>query len=277
MTLTIVPSTSIVNVNIYGGSTGSIGATTVSGGASPYIFAWTSSTGATAISDTTAGAKTSLKAGTYRITVTDNVAATAYYIYTITQSAQLVLTPGTITHATAEGTATGAIGSTTVTGGVTPYVVAWSTTTGGTTISSASAIAHVSLLPATYRITVTDSLGASAYHDYVVVVQSYTGLTIVPGDVTEYVHDGKNLADIAASTVTGGDGAYIVKWTSPVHGTAITTATLGAKTKLRASGNYTLTVIDGSGLGATHKFIIDLEPKLYHHSTGWSEHSPLRG
>ncbi|KAG5179178.1 hypothetical protein JKP88DRAFT_247593 [Tribonema minus] len=276
MVLTIVASTSIVNVSIYGGSTGSVGATTVSGGTTPYTYAWTSSTGATAISDTTAGAKTALKAGTYTITVTDNVGATAAYTYTITQSAQLILIAGRITRATEEDTATGAIDATTITGGVTPYTVVWSTT-GGTTIVGASASAHVSLLPGTYRITVTDSVGASAYHDYTVAVQTYTGLTIVPGQITEYLHDGKHLAHIAASTVSGGDGNYLVSWTSPPHGTAIKTDTLGEQTKLHASGPYTLTVIDGAGLGATHKFIMHHHHKLYHHPTGWSAHSPLHG
>jgi hypothetical protein len=277
--LSLVASTTIVNVTVNGASTGSIGGTTITGGTFPYVITWTSSTGATSIPDTTANSKSGLTAGTYRISVTDSAStpATLFHDYVITQPAALVLTAGRITHATQEGANTGAIAATTISGGTSPYTAAWTTTgDGGTTIVDTSADAHVSLAPATYRITVTDSAGAVAFLDYVLTVQTYTGLTLVPGAVTDDLNEGKWWTDIAASTVTGGDGNYLVTWESPAHGTPITAATLGPKTHLEATGKYTLTVIDGSGLGAVHTFNMSHHPKLFHHvGGGYSEHSPL--
>lgn len=276
MSLAITPSSSIVNVTVYGASTGSIGTTTVSGGTAPYTIAWTVSTGATAISDTTDGAKTGLKSGIYRITVTDSAStpATVYYDYTITQSAQLTITPGRITHASSEETSDAAIAATTITGGLAPYTIVWGTED-GTQITDMTASAHVNLMPGTYRINVTDDAEVSVYHDYVVVVQTYEGLDYTPGEIEEYIEDGKHLATIAESSVEGGDEDYIITWKAHPHGTAIRDATLDEKTKL-LSGNYTVTIVDGSGNGVIYEYVMDHHKKLYHHPTGWSAHNPLR-
>jgi hypothetical protein len=276
MSLSITPGT-VTSVLIYGGTTGAIATTTISGGTTPYTIAWTSSSGATAITDQTAAAKSTLKAGTYRITVTDSAEppVSVNHDYVVSQSSQLVITAGDITHASDASSSDGSIASTTVSGGVTPYTIAWSTSD-GTAITVQTTAAHTGLKAGTYRITVTDNAGASVHHDYVILDQTLDGLTLVPGIITEYDLNGKWYSDIAESTVSGGDGDYTVLWTWSSGATAISTPTsLGSKTGLH-HGTYTLTVEDGSANGARHVFYVKERKRLYKHATGYSTTDPLK-
>ncbi|MGH7452247.1 MAG: SprB repeat-containing protein, partial [bacterium] len=116
---------------------------TVSGGTSPYTFAW--SNGATS-EDLAA-----VPAGTYSVTVTDAHGCTATASATVNQPAQLV--------ATAVATDAQCFGSNgsvnlTVNGGTSPYTFAWSN---GATSEDLAAV------PAgTYSVTVTDDHGCTA-------------------------------------------------------------------------------------------------------------------
>jgi SprB repeat len=188
----------------------------------------------------------------------------------------LTITPGTITHAAAAGSATGAIAATTVSGGVAPYTYTWTSSgAGASTITSNTAAAKTALKAGTYRITVTDSTPTTpltAFKDYVVKVQTYTGLTFTPGAIHHYVEEGEYLADIKACTVSGGTPGYTVKWTS--SSTKITDMTLGAKVGLEP-GSYTVTVTDTDALGVIHTFVLHNHKKLYHGPGGWTTHDPL--
>ncbi len=192
----------------------------------------------------------------------------------------ITITPGSRVHAAATGSATGSIATTTVSGGVSPYTYAWTSSgSGASTISDTTAGAKSALKPGTYRITVTDSTpttALTAFHDYVIVVQTFTGLTLTAGAILPYVEEGEYLADIKLSTVTGGTSPYTVTWTSSSHATDVSDDTsLTAKSALQP-GSYTVTVVDQSGLGAVHTFVIHDHKKIYHSQGGWRTENPLR-
>src|SRR2546423_14841340 len=132
-----------VNVLCNGQSTGSIDLT-VSGGLTPYTYAW--STGATS-QDLSA-----LGAGNYSVTVTDGNGCTAPLIVTITEAAEM-FSPATHVTVLCNGQSTGSI-DLTVSGGVTPYTYAWST---GATSQGLSALGA-----GNYSVTGTDGNGGRA-------------------------------------------------------------------------------------------------------------------
>ncbi|KAG5185031.1 hypothetical protein JKP88DRAFT_255141 [Tribonema minus] len=159
----------VTNVNIYGQSTGTIGITTVSGGTGPYTIAWTSSSGATPITTQTADAKTLLKAGTYRITVTDSVAATTFRDYVVAQNPALVIAPGSVHIEAKHGEYRANISASTVTGGNGTYTISWTST--GTAISDTTAGAKTGLRHGKYTLHVADGAGATASHVFTVPVK----------------------------------------------------------------------------------------------------------
>ena len=134
------------NVSCNGGSNGSV-SVTASGGTTPYTYAWSTSpvqSGNTA---------TGLTAGTYRVTVTDAVSATATSSATITQPSSLTTS---IAHYHAPDCAGGNNGWITVScnGGTPVYTYSWSNGQTGSTASN--------LTVGLYTVTVTDHNGCTA-------------------------------------------------------------------------------------------------------------------
>jgi gliding motility-associated-like protein len=136
-----------VNVKCKGDTSGSI-SLNVSGGCTPYSFAW--SGGATGQNPQ------GLAAGTYSVTVTDNNGQTKTAAVTITEPNALNIN---VTQITGSSTPAGN-GSITiaVTGGTTPYTIKW---TGPTTIADGT-LNGTSLKAGTYNVTVTDANGCTA-------------------------------------------------------------------------------------------------------------------
>ncbi len=134
------PSLSKTQVNVLcnGNSTGSIDLT-VTGGTSPYTYAWSNSATTQDISN--------LAAGTFTVTVTDANACTAVISTTITQPSALALS-STQVNVLCNGNATGSI-DLTVSGGTSPYTYAWSNSATTQDISNLTA--------GTYTVTVTDA------------------------------------------------------------------------------------------------------------------------
>jgi gliding motility-associated-like protein len=118
---------------------------TVSGGIAPYTYSW--SNGATTANIS------SLCAGTYTVTVTDNGGCSMTAQATVTNNGSTISVQATSTNEicqnACDGTATAAIS-----GGTTPYTILWST--------SASTASISNLCPGTYTVTVTDNGGCSA-------------------------------------------------------------------------------------------------------------------
>src|SRR6266704_3955925 len=137
-TITIAPLT--LGVTIAGPTTGSSGTAvtftaTVTGGTTPYSFAWTATGGSpasgTGVSFTTTYTVTTTTTFTVSVTATDGNAATATASTTISISPTIVA-PTVTMSCPATGTVGSAVACTaTGSGGVTPYSFAW-TATGGT-------------------------------------------------------------------------------------------------------------------------------------------------
>ncbi|MGO4708985.1 hypothetical protein AB4Y90_07685, partial [Chryseobacterium sp. 2TAF14] len=104
------------NVSCNGGSNGT--ATVVaSGGVAPYTYSWSPSGGTNATA-------TGLSAGTYTVTVTDNLGCTTTANATITQPATAVSGTTVVTNIACNGASTGAI-NLTPSGGTAPYTFNW--------------------------------------------------------------------------------------------------------------------------------------------------------
>jgi len=132
------------HVSCHGNSNGAV-TVTVTGGTSPYTYAW--STGSTNMS------VSSLPAGTYWVTVTDGGSATATSSATVTQPALLTASASVVSHVSiyqgSDGSATVAPG-----GGTSPFTYNWS--------NSTTTQANSNLTAGTYWVTVTDGNSCTA-------------------------------------------------------------------------------------------------------------------
>jgi hypothetical protein len=169
MTITITAG-AVTNVLVYGQSTGAIGTTTASGGTSPYTAAWTSSTGATTITDESLAAKSALSAGTYTLVVTDAVSATATHTFTVTQNSVITISTSSsdVSYSKIDGKYLGVIHVNDVLGGSGSYTYAWTSGKGATKITTTTIADKTHLSPGVYTVTITDSVGATASKSYIV-------------------------------------------------------------------------------------------------------------
>jgi hypothetical protein len=113
----------------------------VSGGTSPYTYAWSPSGG-------TAATASSLTAGTYSCTITDANSCTFTQTFNITEPSALSVTTSQ-TDVTCNGGNNGSA-TVSVTGGTSPYTYAWAPS-GGTAATASS------LTAGTYSCTITDA------------------------------------------------------------------------------------------------------------------------
>lgn len=139
----------VANVVCYGGSTGAV-SVTVSGGTSPYTYAWSSSP------VQTTQTATGLTAGTYTVTVTDANSFSATSSATVTQPSTALTAVASVVNNVS--IYLGSDGSATVTpvGGTSPWSYSWSTTPAQTGQMATS------LTAGTYWVTVTDANSCTA-------------------------------------------------------------------------------------------------------------------
>lgn len=221
-------STSVTNVNCYGDASGAIDLT-VTGGTSPFTYAWTPSGSTQNL--------TGIAAGTYSVVVNDAAGCTATTSASVSQPATAVSVSATSTQATcgnADGSAT-ATGA----GGVSPYTYSWSS--GGNTATESN------LGAGTYAVMVQDANGCTASTTATV---TELGAPTVNVSITNAscngVCDGSALA-----VVSGGTSPYTYTW-SP---TGYTNDGMGHYSDLCA-GAYGLTVVDDAGCQVTTSFDI---------------------
>jgi len=213
------------NVSCAGGSNGSIDLT-ATGGIPSYTYSW--SNGATT-EDVSA-----LAAGSYTVTVTDQVACSASTSVSITQPNPISIS-SSVTDPLCNGDENGSI-DITVNGGTSPYGYSWSNSATSEDISGIGA--------GTYSVTVTDHNGCTKSKNNIAVTdpavlsasESHTDVTTQGGS------DGS--IDV---TVTGGTTPYSYLWND------------GATTEDRSGlsvGNYSVIITDAHG--CTSSLSIDI-------------------
>ncbi len=201
---------------------------TVTGGSTPYTYAWTPAGGTNATG-------TGLTAGTYTVNVTDNNGCTGSATVTITQPTALIATMGAPTNILCNGGATGSA-TVTVTGGTAPYTYAWNPN-GGTGPTGTG------LTAGTYTVNVTDNNGCA--QSATVTITQPTAITINTTTVSANCNANNGSAN---AIVAGGTGPYTYLWT-PSNQTNATATGLSANT-------YTITVTDNNGCIQTSTAIV---------------------
>lgn len=210
-----------------GQNTGAINVT-VSGGASPYIYAWSGGLPATPNPG-------NLAAGSYTLTVTDDNGCTATQQFIVNQPAGPPLTlASTVMPVACAGASTGAI-TLNITGGTPQYTIMWCCNL------PANQTNVTGLAAGTYTVTVTDNNGCTATRTMNVGQNPPLQITsITPGHINAGNDGAVNI------TVTGGSPGYNFQWTGP-QGFSATTANL---TGLSIPGQYCVTVRDNLGCTA---------------------------
>lgn len=215
-------ASSVTDVLCNGGNTGAINQT-ISGGTAPYTFSWLSGQNTEDIS--------SLVAGNYTVTVTDNRMCTKIQQYTVSQPAQLISTPSQ-TNVNCRGDASGSA-SVLVNGGVPPYSYLW---TGGSTLDY---ISNVSA--GLYTVTATDYNGCTSITNFNISqpIQAL-GLSV---NIQDVYCNGEASGAIQL-TPSGGTTPYDVQWLNNA-GQIINYN--GIQLDSIAEGNYTAIVEDALG------------------------------
>ncbi len=230
--LVISPSATIAQSSViqcFGQSTASLTAT-VTGGTSPYTYAWAPTGG-------NAATATGLAAGTYTVTVTDANSATTTQTFTITQPTAIVASASS-TNVLCNGGNTGSA-TATVTGGTPGYSYVWST--GGTTATITGLAAGL------YTYTVTDTQGCTSTQSTTVTQPTALAASTMQ---TNVLCNGASTGN-AMVMVSGGTPNYQYSW-APSGGNAATASGLTA-------GTYTCTITDGNNCTMTQTVSI-IEP-----------------
>jgi hypothetical protein len=231
----IVVNGVVTNVSCFGGNDGAINLT-VSGGTTPYLFAWSNGASTTNLNY--------IASGTYAVTVTDASGCPATASFNVTEPAAIVVN-GVVTNVSCFGGSDGAI-NLTVSGGTSPYSFMWGTGAAAQSING--------LLAGTYTVIVTDANGCPTTASYIVVQPNAIQLSAVITNV--FCHGGSTGAiDL---TVTGGTPPYLYLWSN------------GATTQDLAglpAGTYSVTVTDANGCAAitvvkSTPFIVTQPPPL---------------
>jgi len=219
-----------VNITCNGDSTGSA-TVSANGGSPPLTYLWDDPSAQT---DSIA---TGLLAGTFTVTVTDNLGCISITSVTLTEAAAMVLTTSSVMVMCNGGSTGAAIVS--VSGGAAPYTYLWDDL-------NAQTNANATGLPAgTYTVIVTDSNSCSETASTVVTEPAELAVTI---STTDVLCNGESTGT-ATAVVTGGVTPYTYSWSTigcppdPFH------PGLDA-------GSVTITVTDANGCVITQGFTI---------------------
>ncbi|HEY9259018.1 gliding motility-associated C-terminal domain-containing protein, partial [Chitinophaga sp.] len=217
-------TTSQVNVNCNGGSTGSA-TVTPAGGTSPYSYLWSNGATTATINN--------LTAGTYTCTITDAHGCDTTASFFVRQSAPIA--GATTQHdVLCHGDNTGSIAMAT-TGGTAPYTYLWSN---GATTESIN-----NLVAGTYTCTITDMNGCTGTVSVTITEPDVLGFT------TSQVNVNCNGGNTGSATVTatGGTAPYAYLWSNGATTTTISNL---------AAGTYTCTITDAHGCDTTASFFV---------------------
>ena len=224
------------NLSCFNAANGSI-ITSVSGGTTPYTFAWTGPNGFTASTKDIAN----LAAGTYSLNIKDaNACTVAPLTVVLTQPTAIIVSTQSVTNISCKNAGNGSITMNTVTGGTSPYTYAWTGPNGFT----ASTKDIKNLAAGGYTLLVTDNAGCSSAPVVVNVVQP-DGITIGAPQVTNI--SCKNSGNGAITEiVSGGSAPYIFSWTGPNGFTSAAQNISGL-----SGGSFALNVTDANKCSAS--------------------------
>ena len=207
------------SVTCYGGNDGAA-SVSVSGGQSPYTYAWSTAP------VQTDQAIFSLYAGTYSVTISDANSASSVATVTINQPSQITIITSQ-TSISCYGGSNGIAHSIVSGGGISPYSYSWNTFPVQTTANAGN------LSAGNYTVTVKDANGCTKTNSVTVTQPTAltVSMTIVNSDCG--ITDGS-----AKANVSGGTASYSYLWNNSQ--TTQTISNIG-------SGNYSVTVTDAKG------------------------------
>lgn len=204
------------NISCFNANNGTVTASPL-GGTSPYTYNWSNGQSLSSIS--------SLQAGNYQVTVTDNNACTTTSSITLTEPSEIIVTTSSTNSSC--GSSNGSASVTNVTGGTTPYTYLWQN---GNTTSSISNLASGS-----YNVTVTDANSCTKVAS--INVNDANAATVSITSSTDVSCNGGSNGS-AQVTASGGTAPYTYLWTNGSTSSTVNNFSAGIQS---------VTVTDGNG------------------------------
>ncbi len=223
---------SVANItDAMGGNNGAIDLVP-SGGTTPYSYNWSNGQTTEDIS--------SLGAGLYIVTITDDNGCTQICSHTVNQADPFDIdeTLSTVTNATCLGINNGAI-NLAISGGTMPYgPFSWTGPNGymATTQNIAALVAG------TYNVTATDASGATDMASFT-ITEPATAITVVTTSFSDESGQNANDGSVTVSA-SGGSSPYSFLWSNNASDSNTTTSTISGLT----GGLYCVTVTDATGV-----------------------------
>lgn len=218
---------SVKNIGCKGDSTGSV-YVSVSGGNPPYTYSW--SYGSVVTEDLE-----NVPAGTYRLTVTDNLNCTQTFRTSVNEPLALYMNLASSQDASCYGYDNAEI-DITVNGGVPPYTYQWSDTSFLEDLTNIAA--------GTYSVTATDFNGCTIDSTFS-VSESDSISTAITGTAANC---GGGIGGSVDLTVSGGTPGYNFFWSN---------GTTNEDLNNISGGAYTVLVLDANGCSARDSFFVD--------------------
>ena len=231
----IASATANSNISCNGLSNGSAVAS-ATGGTTPYTYLW--NTGATTASIT------GIPAGSYSVTVTDNIGSTDSTSVTITEPTILMALALVDSNASCNGLANGGA-TAAASGGTTPYNYIWSNSATTASITGVSA--------GTYSVTVTDNNGCTQTNSATITEPSVIDIS----NVVIQPDCGSSNGNINI-TPTGGSSPYNYMWSNGSFSEDLSSI---------PSATYTITITDATGCSKNFNYNVSNAGTLTSSST----------